>query len=215
MKYFLGIISFVCFYGIGYAQTNEEKLKHLQEQLDVIQIQNGDEDDVDARKINKNIEELEEILKKRDSLNFQISILKTELLLAQAKLKTCQGGASVSSADCDKITEKNSIYFDFNSIIINSTQIEKLNNLLKYFLTLENGKKILVVGHTDASGNHAYNLSLSKKRSIAVKNYFVSKGINPNIFLIDYRGENDLLFKDSTLDNSNLKFNRRVTVIVI
>jgi len=39
--------------------------------------------------------------------------------------------------------------------------------------------KFIIEGHTDSGGKKSYNLVLSQKRADSVKNYFVSKGINP------------------------------------
>jgi OOP family OmpA-OmpF porin len=39
--------------------------------------------------------------------------------------------------------------------------------------------KIKIRGHTDSTGNPAYNMKLSEKRAIAVMNYLVKRGIDP------------------------------------
>ena len=211
MKNTLLVVIMLLLVGFASAQTSEEKLKALQNQLDEIQIDNGNEDDVDARKINENIAQLENILKKRDSLNFQISLLKTELLLAQAKLKSCKGDGRSGSNDCNEITDKNSIYFDLNSIKVLPNESRKLDALYAELNPkILNGKKVLVVGYTDPTGSARYNLTLSQKRANAVKTYLNKKGIKNTQIVLDSRGETDQLVEN----NGKSELNRRVVVLL-
>ena len=40
--------------------------------------------------------------------------------------------------------------------------------------------KVLVEGHTDSTGAHAFNMDLSNRRAKAVVDYLVGKGVSPS-----------------------------------
>jgi OmpA-OmpF porin, OOP family len=48
---------------------------------------------------------------------------------------------------------------------------------------------IIAVGYTDRIGSDAYNLKLSQRRAQAVKDYLVTKGIEPNRVYTEGKGE--------------------------
>ena len=68
------------------------------------------------------------------------------------------------------------ISFDFNKDILKMESFVELD-LLVALLKENPTKTISIVGHTDAIGQEEDNLILSKKRSSAVLNYLISKGI--------------------------------------
>jgi OOP family OmpA-OmpF porin len=75
------------------------------------------------------------------------------------------------------------IQFDFDKATIKPESHAVLDALGETLNSPEfKGKSIVVGGHTDASGNALYNLTLSKKRADAVKAYLVDKWhINPDL----------------------------------
>jgi outer membrane protein OmpA-like peptidoglycan-associated protein len=74
------------------------------------------------------------------------------------------------------VTMKN-IFFDFDKFELKPASFPELNRLVQ-LLKDKKDLKIRIEGHTDIVGSDAYNLELSKKRALAVKNYLVKKGIN-------------------------------------
>lgn len=64
------------------------------------------------------------------------------------------------------------IFFDFDKYNLTPVAQRELDIVLK---TLDPGKSIKVIGHTDHMGSEAYNLKLSKRRAKAVKSYLSSK----------------------------------------
>ncbi len=72
--------------------------------------------------------------------------------------------------------ETRAIHFDYNSDVIKDESFDYLNALAKY-LSSNNKIKIEIIGHTDLHGSVEFNLDLSKRRALSVKNYLVSKGI--------------------------------------
>ncbi|MEP3688562.1 MAG: OmpA family protein [Sulfitobacter dubius] len=71
---------------------------------------------------------------------------------------------------------------------------------------------IRVVGHTDATGSDAYNLTLSQERAAAVRDYFASLDILTNVSISsEGRGESDPLASNETEEDREQ--NRRVEII--
>lgn len=69
-----------------------------------------------------------------------------------------------------------------------------------------------VVGHTDATGSEAYNLTLSRERAAAVRDYFVSLDSLASVSIsFEGRGEADPLASNETAEGREQ--NRRVEVI--
>ena len=70
--------------------------------------------------------------------------------------------------------------------------------------------RFVVEGHTDSSGDDAYNMDLSRKRAAAVVNYLVGKGINRSMLSSVGYGETQPIASNSTAEGRAQ--NRRVVV---
>lgn len=106
---------------------------------------------------------------------------------------------------------KTRIYFGTDSSVV----LDKYNKRLSKFsdtakkLTI---KGILLRGNTDADADSLYNIRLSKKRVLAVRNILVKTGISDTLIHFDYYGENKPI-ADNESDKGKQK-NRRVDVIL-
>jgi len=73
--------------------------------------------------------------------------------------------------------------------------------------------KLQIQGNTDSKGSNAYNLILSKKRAVAVKNYLVEKQVTPDRLLIKAFGESRPVADNST--EKGRRLNRRVDFVIL
>ncbi|MFH1832018.1 MAG: OmpA family protein [bacterium] len=70
------------------------------------------------------------------------------------------------------------VNFNFNENNVKASEHEKVvQNVEEAKKVVEQGKDVLVSGHTCQIGSAAYNLALSLKRAAAVKNELVSNGV--------------------------------------
>ena len=69
-----------------------------------------------------------------------------------------------------------------------------------------------VVGHTDSIGTEEYNQALSLRRATSVKDYIVSKGVDPSIIDVSGKGESEPVADNSTKEGRAQ--NRRVEVSI-
>lgn len=88
----------------------------------------------------------------------------------------------------EKVTFAADALFDFDKAVLRPDGRAKLDELVSKLagVSLE---VIIGVGYTDRIGSEAYNLDLSKRRAQAVKDYLVSKGIEPNRVYTEGKGK--------------------------
>jgi outer membrane protein OmpA-like peptidoglycan-associated protein len=117
-----------------------------------------------------------------------------------------------------KILEQNKwvthgILFDVNSATIKPESygtLKEMANVLKEYADL----KVKIVGHTDADGNDATNLDLSKRRAVSVKSALAKEfGIDEGRMEADGKGESEPIDKNDT--PAGKANNRRVEFIKI
>lgn len=103
------------------------------------------------------------------------------------------------------------IYFDVNKDIVKPESYGTLKEISKILNEVPD-VKVKIVGHTDADGQDATNLDLSKRRAASVKNELVKNfGVNGDRLLTDGFGESQPIAPNDTPANKAL--NRRVEFI--
>ncbi|MEO1051482.1 MAG: OmpA family protein [Bacteroidota bacterium] len=101
----------------------------------------------------------------------------------------------------------NNVFFDFDKATLKSESTPELDRILG-ILNEQATMEIEIQGHTDATGPESYNLTLSRRRAEAVKNYFVSKGVSESRLSVAYFGENQPAETNDTREGRSK--NRRV-----
>jgi OOP family OmpA-OmpF porin len=103
------------------------------------------------------------------------------------------------------------ILFDVNSDKIKPESYGVLKDIANV-LTENSSVKVKIIGHTDADGSDADNLSLSRRRAESVKNSLVKDfGIDASRFETDGKGESQPIDKNTTAEGK--ANNRRVEFI--
>jgi len=87
--------------------------------------------------------------------------------------------------------------------------LQEITNQLK---SLKNIISISIEGHTDSNGQAEYNLSLSKERAEAVKNYLIDQGVPKELILATGYGESKPISGNET--EVGQEENRRVEFII-
>jgi len=112
----------------------------------------------------------------------------------------------------EKVTYAADAFFDFNKAVLKPEAKAKLDDLVGKTKGV-NLEVIIAVGHTDSVGSDAYNQKLSIKRSEAVKEYIVSKGIEKNRVYTEGKGEKQPVADNKT--GEGRAKNRRVEIEVV
>lgn len=133
----------------------------------------------------------------------------------EAKLRQTLSGTGVSvTRDGNNIilNMPSNITFPVNSYAINGEFFNALNSV---DLVLKEYDKTLVeiMGHTDSSGDQAYNQILSERRARSVAQYFESRQVNP-VRLATYGHGEDYPIASNNSD-AGRKLNRRVEIVLV
>ncbi len=130
----------------------------------------------------------------------------------EAKLRQrLQGtGVSVTRVGNDLILNMpGNVTFSTDSANINSGFYTVLESVLLIFQEYES-TMINVIGHTDSVGAAQYNQVLSERRATSVADYFRSRGVNGQRFMVRGAGETQPIASNSTA-NGRMQ-NRRVEI---
>ena len=100
--------------------------------------------------------------------------------------------------------QNQSVYFNTDVYSVSKAERKKIEKLADDFLIAGNNI-IRITGFADSVGSVAYNLKLSEKRALVIKNILVERGIEPTSIFLAYEGEKK--------HQTDLKENRRVDMV--
>ena len=104
--------------------------------------------------------------------------------------------------------------FDFDSAKLNEDGIAGIEAYRKSIgPELTDAYMVVIVGHTDSSGDPKYNLWLSQERAKSVAEYLVSTGVNENQIRVIGRGAREPIASNETREGRMQ--NRRVDILVV
>ncbi len=150
-----------------------------------------------------------EIVQEYDSMD-QLFDIETESLdidtdVAREAIFTDDGFESLnvlevseSGVDLSALNDP-TVYFEFDSYELSNESQKTIEKHVKLLTELDN-IKVILEGHTDEVGDRAYNLKLSEKRALAVKDFIVSKGVNPERIEVIAYGEEKIIVEREDID---------------
>jgi outer membrane protein OmpA-like peptidoglycan-associated protein len=104
--------------------------------------------------------------------------------------------------------------FDFDSAKLNEDGIATIEKYRKSIgPEITDAYMVVIVGHTDSSGDPKYNMWLSRERARSVADYLISTGINEDQVRIIGRGSNEPIASNDTREGRMQ--NRRVDILVV
>ncbi len=113
----------------------------------------------------------------------------------------------------NQVRKRTTIYFPFNSTNkLNDGEVESYLNEVASSVKAS-GERVQLVGHTDNVGDNASNQDLGLARAQVIKNYLISRGVNPNKILTQSRGEAQPIASNN--DASGRAKNRRTELTII
>jgi outer membrane protein OmpA-like peptidoglycan-associated protein len=110
-----------------------------------------------------------------------------------------------------QVTFDSGLLFDFDSDRIRPDAAANLNELANSLTKFPNSD-LLIVGHTDARGEDAYNMNLSQRRANAASTYLQSRGVPASRIRTSGRGETEPVASNAT--DAGMQQNRRVEVAI-
>jgi len=104
--------------------------------------------------------------------------------------------------------------FDFDSAELNDAGIATIEEYRsKLGPELTDAYMVVIVGHTDSSGDPKYNVWLSRERAKSVADYLISTGLNENRVRTIGRGAKEPIASNDTREGRMQ--NRRVDILVV
>lgn len=116
------------------------------------------------------------------------------------------------NADVLAVTFKSDVLFDVNSATIKPGGYTEINRVAQV-LTQYPQTDILISGHTDSTGEEAYNQELSERRAMSVKNALANQGVAGVRLRTLGFGETQPIADNSSPGGRQL--NRRVVVTIV
>ena len=112
-----------------------------------------------------------------------------------------------------EIDDKTIIRFPFNSVDkLDADDVEAYLDDVAERVN-KTGERVRLTGHTDNVDSHAFNNRLGMKRANIVKDYLISKGVDPSKIIAESKGETKPIADNST--RSGRAQNRRTELQII
>jgi len=115
-------------------------------------------------------------------------VKKVEPAAAKTRAMPPAPPAAAPKPAAEKVTLAADALFDFDKAVLRQEGKATLDGVLAKIKGIKL-EVIIAVGHADRIGSDKYNQSLSEKRAAAVKDYLVSKGLEPNRVYTEGKGE--------------------------
>lgn len=110
-----------------------------------------------------------------------------------------------------QVTFESGLLFDYDSDVLREAARKNLATLATSLEKYPN-TDLMIVGHTDATGPDAYNMTLSERRAASAANYLVAQGVSRARLRSTGRGETEPIVENDT--EANRQKNRRVEVAI-
>lgn len=104
------------------------------------------------------------------------------------------------------------VYFEWDRSDLNQAAMATIDQAVARARQC-NVSAVAIVGHTDASGSNAYNMGLSERRAVIVRDALVGRGMAASLMSLAARGEAELARQ--TRDGVREPLNRRTAVTII
>ncbi|HYM33463.1 MAG TPA: OmpA family protein [Candidatus Cybelea sp.] len=101
------------------------------------------------------------------------------------------------------------VFFDFNKSEVTTVGQHVLDKAIADFRKMH-ATRLDLSGHTDLSGNAAYNIKLSERRADAVKRYLLAHGVKDSEIRVEWFGKSQP--RVATADSVRNQENRRVEI---
>lgn len=165
----------------------------------------------------QDLQRLQELQKLQELMELQKAQAMKELLESQQNDSTKQQlSESLEKGESSNLNfnKVGAVYFEVNSSELSEIAKAELRAVQEKMSAKDRLITIYIAGNASIEGNEIYNMVLSNRRAISVKNYLASIGMPESIVLpIPYGAENPIT-KDQKYEEDREK-NRRVDVFIL
>jgi outer membrane protein OmpA-like peptidoglycan-associated protein len=137
-----------------------------------------------------------------------VQALRTELQTMRTDL-----GAKITAME-DGLHFMMPVNFAFDDATVRTDDAPVLGRFASVVQKYYPGSKITIEGFADPAGGERYNLALSQRRAVAVREYLVSQGLTTNELQVVGYGKSRLVVPKAKRDDPGAELNRRVTFVI-
>jgi peptidoglycan-associated lipoprotein len=140
--------------------------------------------------------------------------LRTDITALRADLDSLRSefGARITAME-EGIQFIVPVHFAFDDATVREEDRAVLERFAKVAQKYYGGSVITVEGFADPAGTTRYNLSLSRRRAEAVREFLTSAGLSNELRTVGY-GENRLVTPGAERDDPGAELNRRVVFVI-
>lgn len=180
----------------------------------------------DLKKKDAKVDELTEKREKLEARKAELekaqAALESDLTASEKARKEAEERAAAALASLDKlanvkeearetvITLSGSVLFETGKSALLPIAQERLDKVADALKEMDSSRKIVIEGHTDSRGADKMNYKLSLDRAAAVREYLVSRGVDPQQVQAEGKGESTPIADNSTPEGR--ANNRRVEI---
>ena len=106
--------------------------------------------------------------------------------------------AAMEAPRTETTTLNGNALFGFDQARLTPQDKQKLDDLLAQLKTMPEVTQIRIAGHTDSTGDPAYNRKLSLRRAKAAEKYLTDHGVDENRIVISAMGEDEPVANNAT-----------------
>lgn len=133
----------------------------------------------------------------------------------EAALRAAMAGSNAATIsrvqNVLEVTYKGDILFDFNSSVVKPGAYPEIDRLARILVEYPQ-TRIRIEGHTDSVGSEEFNLRLSERRAMAIRDLLVARGVAPDRVTVIGYGESRPRASNDTAYGRQL--NRRVEIFI-
>jgi type IX secretion system PorP/SprF family membrane protein len=191
----------------GSAGDDEELKKRLKGIDDRLDADKTKIEDLDKR-VKGNTDDIEDLKKKTDKNTDDNGVQQEDINTLKRMFEEMKSRLGKGSVNVGDVYEFENVFFATNSYELSSAATAELDQLVT-IMKENTALKIEISGHTDERGTPEYNQRLSARRSKAVIDYLVAKGLSKDRFKVANYGES------KPVSSEDLSANRRVEFKVL
>jgi Outer membrane protein and related peptidoglycan-associated (lipo)proteins len=106
------------------------------------------------------------------------------------------------------------VTFAFNDATVRPEDDSALTRFSNIVTKYYPGSKVTIEGFADPAGSRAYNLALSQRRAVSVRDYLVTKGLTGSQLTPIGYGKTRLVSPGASKDDPGAELNRRVVFVI-
>ena len=182
------------------SDADKEELAKLKLELEQAMVAKQERDAVEANRLEEERLAQEKLDQQREA-ELQAALVRAE-----------ESGAEIIRSEGQIKVTFRTVTFESNKASLKSEFESELANLAGALSANYPNAKLVVRGHSDATGSDAYNLSLSEKRAISVKTFLIGKGVEAERVSSEGLGESAPVASNDTPEGRAK--NRRVELII-